>query len=49
MRGREEKREKGRKKGRGEEKRERGRKKMRREGKNIFSKVLGKVFNNVMP
>ena len=42
MRGREEKRERGRKK------RERGRKKMRREGKKIFSKVLGKVFNSVM-
>ena len=35
--------------GKGRKKRERGRKKMRREGKNIFSKVLGKVFNNVMP
>ena len=33
----------------GRKKRERGRKKMRREGKKIFSKVLGKVFNNVMP
>ena len=30
-------------------KRVRRRKKMHREGKNIFSKVLGKVFNNVMP
>ena len=29
--------------------RERGRKKMCREEKKIFSKVLGKVFNNVMP
>ena len=33
----------------GRKKRERGRKKMRREGKKIFPKVLGKVFNNVMP
>ena len=41
---------KGRKKGRGEEKRGRGEeKKISREGKKIFSKVLGKVFNNVMP
>ena len=31
-----------------EENRERGRKKMCREGNRIFSKVLGKVFNNVM-
>ena len=34
---------------RGRKKRERGRKKMCREEKKIFSKVLGKVFNNVMP
>ena len=40
---------KGRKRERGRKKRERGRKKMHREGKNIFSKMLGKVFNNVMP
>ena len=43
MRRREEKKE------RGIKKIEKERKKMRREGKKIFSKVLGKVFNNVMP
>ena len=40
---------KGKKKGeRGRKKGERGRKKLCREGKRVFSKVLGKVFNNVM-
>ena len=43
------KRERGRKRGKDEEKRWRGEeKKVCREGKRIFSKVVGKVFNNVM-